>query len=1075
MSPLRTKMSLSQMFGESTQKTMRESVTAPNTLFQLAQWIESIWPIQTRPVFLVHLKRPIPSEQQARVDNHDALLRRYLTTVKACLDSLPPNFAPCAAPENARPKSRSLFSASDFLAALAFQLYPEDRPQARRLAVALGRLSEESPKLLSRTSLPLGKGFEELFEERLTRRFQRLPRGQEFLNSLETHGLTLLEDPARAYRAFEAKFGELSEETRLWLESERRVGLLRFVRRDKTDGKGHIRWYLRADENWKYVLERLGVEGHWATQIKGQPQDAARLLTAYERCFGYDSTEAWSCLESDCEILGGTLTELKETLRESPESFHVGASTLSNEPSVNAEKIEKERDRRFDVVKEEASWSIYEDGKKAPIGSLSLDPSSNGFLDFFEVLDALNDLGSVQLRDPVADSDVARSLRLYLDVLSRKAEGKTRVRMVYVPSEIPHQLGGVPEVGAQFLKDRLERGEREVLLMKLYRRDFKRRMPELLGADVIGIGVYIHNREEIAELCELLREEGFSGRIVLGGPETRSIDDVQENISGWDAIIRGEADDVLGHVLDVFSLFDKGERSEALAGLRSLEGVSVRLGDELFLCHTASRNRSAEVLCPLPFDWRRSHPGRVKMNFSRGCPYLCTFCPNHQGRRFRVGETDELWRFSVFAVADKLALPADLEEKLARRISAALGDELSLALRPALYLMERAWDCADWRSILTEAFVGVIDRRLLEERGQELFIDLLGVDPTLIDPGEKLGGKRELRGLWLYFKSLVLASRQLWRRENVENTVLSRLESVQGPRFTIETSEDNTLVNRRVITEYLAKRLSYGLAEDFLFNPGQNTIRDLMNSRGQADRDFIALLVDQNPFAVAFGADGTSNAVLRQNRKPGYGVEALVAVNKALGAFDVEVANNYILLTPETSFLEAIESFALWLVLPVPWRDYGNSINLRVIKEDTTLTNDEGLIFDPEDEGWDGPFRDPQLKAFIDKWKLSSLLNAEKFLACLREIFLEDSEAGEVLELLVERWQENPEKDGEIKALGSLIVLALQEGRSVGEALFDLRSRVYSEALIGRQCKASLSDLLESTFKGLSSGAKTSV
>ncbi|MDF1661284.1 MAG: hypothetical protein P1V97_05910 [Planctomycetota bacterium] len=1054
---------------------MRESATAPNTLFQLADWIESIWPHQTRPVFLVHLKRPIPSERQARLDSHDALLRRYLKAIEACLSASPPSFACPAEIGSLKPQSRSLFSASDFLASLAFQLYPEEVKEARQLAVALSRLSEESPRLLSRKSLPLGKGFEDLFQERLERRYQWLPDEQAFLDSLEEQGMTFLEEPAQAYEAFEREFGCISEAMKLWLESERRVGLLRFVRRDKTDGKGHIRWYLRADSTWKYVLERLGVEGHWATRIKTDSQAAARLLTAYERCVGYESTENWRLLETRLESLGGTLQDVKNKLREDPEAFHCRDDKPTAEIRMRSEALKDERNWRFDLRKQGDRWTILSGGDATPIASLSLEASSNEVLDFFAVLDALSDLALVGLGDRKMSTSVERALALFLDVLSKKARAKTRVRMVYVPSEIPHQLGGVPEVGAQFLKDRLEKGEREVLLMKLYRRDFQRRMPELLGADVIGIGVYIHNRDDVAELCQLLREAGFSGRIVLGGPETRSIDDVQEDVAGWDAIIRGEADDVLGQVLDVFKLFDNGDRTEALDLLRTLEGVALRQGDQLFLCHTASRNRSDEVLCPLPFDWGRSHPGRVKMNFSRGCPYLCTFCPNHQGRQFRAGETDELWRFSALAVADNLALPPALEQKVARSISAALGDEVDMRLRSALHLMEQAWDRYDWRSLLSGCFADVIDPRLEGKTGSDLFIDLLGLDPTVIDPGPQLHGSRELRALWLYFKTMLLASRQLWRRNPTESPLLEAFESIARPRFTIETSEDNTLVNRRVITEYLAKRLRYDLAGDFLFNPGQNTIRDLMNSRGQADEDFIALLVDQNPFAVAFGADGTSNAVLRQNRKPGYGVEALVAVNKALGRFEVEVANNYILLTPETSFLEAMESFALWLVLPVPWRDYGNSMNLRVIKEDTTLTNDEGLIFDPDDEGWDGPFRDPQLKAFIEKWKLSSLLNRSKFLASLRRIFLEDEEAAVALELLVERWQENPEKDGEMKALAGLIAWGRRDGQSVGEALFDLRSRVYSEALIDRQCKASLSDLLESTFKGLSSGAKTSV
>lgn len=1020
----------------------------------------------------------MPSEQSARLDSHNALLRRYLKAVEDCLKAECPLLTPPTELVKRKPERRSLFASSDLCAELALHLYPQNSARALELAVALARLSEESPRLLSRRSLPLGRGFEDLYEERVRRRFEKYQERAGLRAILEEHGQVFLEEPGRAYEIFEEERGPLTDSEKGWLELERRAGLLNFVRRDKTDGQGHIRWYLRPDKQWTYVLERLGVEGYWSIPCPDQIPAGAQLVSAYERCFGANDPQGWQRLEVSGALPVGEMGELKSWLRDHTDSYRCVPLNLNNdraqEKVSEKEQINKVKElgQGFELRQGEDSWGLYGQGKE-PITTLSMDPSENELIEFFERLDALDDLGSTSFSEGRGEAILGQSLDLALRILRERPRGKTRVRMIYVPSEIPHQLGGVPEVGAQFLKDRLEQGAREVLGMKVYRRDFERRLPELLGADVIGVGVYIHNRDDVAELCRLLRERGFVGRIILGGPETRSIDRVQQEISGWDGIIRGEADEVLGALLDVFDLFEEGKRSEALTLLGTLKGCSLCFEGELFLCHTAARNRSAEVICPLPFDWQRTRPDRVKMNFTRGCPYLCTFCPNHQGRRFRAGESDELWRYSVLAVADRLALPKSVEERIARGITRALGQEHPLPLRPALYLMELAWDRCDWGARLRGLFGDLIDPRLYSDDGA-LFKGLLGLDWSVFEVGP-VTSRRALRALWLSFKARLLASRQLYRRDASESSVLRSLEDVKAPRWTIETSEDNTLVNRRVIREYLAKRLEYGFSGDFLFNPGQNTIRDLMNSHGGADEEFIALLVKDNPFSVAFGADGTSNAVLRQNRKPGYGVEALVAVNKALGRYEVEAANNYILLTPETTFLEALESFALWLVLPVPWRDYGNSINLRVIKEDTTLTNDEGLIFDPEDEGWDGPFRDPELRAFVEKWELSSLLNKETFLNRLRSIFLEDKGSQGLLELLVERWQENPEKDGEIRALSGLISLGRSEGQSVGEALFDLRSRVYREALVDGRCRASLSDLLASTLKGPSSGAKTSV
>ena len=66
--------------------------------------------------------------------------------------------------------------------------------------------------------------------------------------------------------------------------------------------------------------------------------------------------------------------------------------------------------------------------------------------------------------------------------------------------------------------------------MTLDAADMKRRRVELLGADVIGLSTYLTNYNHITEQVNLLREAGFAGRIVLGGPHLREIDLIQEEI-----------------------------------------------------------------------------------------------------------------------------------------------------------------------------------------------------------------------------------------------------------------------------------------------------------------------------------------------------------------------------------------------------------------------------------------------------------------------------------------------------------------------------------------------------------------
>jgi hypothetical protein len=1069
---------------------MHDTVKVSSELTLLANFLKGLSLGTSLSSLLLLLRGPIPGVKEAKLDAHKAVLRTSLQAIEAACHDL--TFE-CSDLSKTLEASPTLASACDLFIELSLLLCTK-HTQARRLGLALARLHEEGPRLLARSSRSLGRGFEPLFEQRLKCRFSYFPEHTQEPRELDRCWQLLLEEPEEAYERLEQSLERsLTAKDREWIELERRAGLLRFVRRDKTDSQGHIRWYLRPDSKYDYVLDRLGVEGHWFLPHCKDVKRGSAAVTAFERVFGHSAKpgQAWNELCCDKSLWSPRDKSLWSP-RQARQQLRREPALLSHKVSINHEAMvpcgqRKERSQRSWSVKLHLTKTEVElHCNKAVVAALPREAGESALIEFFDVLDAVSDLAPIEACDDLATTALGSWLVAFLSVLTSRARAldqrqgghraSRRVRLLYLPSDIPHQLGGVPEVGAQFLRDRLERSSRDCLFIKMERRDFHRRLPELLGADVVGIGVYIHNREQVAELCDRLRSSGYQGRIVLGGPETRSIEDVQEQIPGWDAIIRGEADEVLGDVLDVFDSFDAGDEAAALAKALRLSGVSLRLGTALLLCHTASRNRSSDLLCPLPFEWRASPESLLKMNFSRGCPYLCNFCPNHQGRSFRAGTSDELWRFSVLAVGSQLRWPEEAQKSVASAILKELGVAAPALLRPALHIMLRGQLSGAVVLAIMEALRAWIDPVFRSPEGRQALHRSLGLSSWLsLEKTDKALSVRELRAYWLQCQCMVLASRQLWREEGSHKERLRRLKECQGQRFTIETSEDNTLVNRAVIKEYLSKRDFYGLSGDFLFNPGQNTIRDLMTGDGQVDEDFIALLVRENPFAVAFGADGTSNAVLRQNRKPGYGVRALVAVNKALGKYDIEVANNYILLTAETSLLEAVESFVLWLLLPISWRDYGSSINLRVIKEETTLTNDEGLLFDPTDAGWDVPIRDKDLQSLIDRWDLSSLLSAAEFLDRLTVILEKDELARGLLPTLFERWRLDVDGDREMKALAALLEISLNDGCSLLEALWKVRARVQSEALINGRTRQSLEDLFDSTYKQPSKASRTSV
>jgi hypothetical protein len=869
---------------------------------------------------LTLLHGPIPSARDCLLDAHSRLLATHLHgiggTLRAVTTFLKANLS--EAPGIVLSQRAAIEEVNDAVALWLLE-WLKPRPElALRLAVATARLLEDGPMLLpqARRLRPLGRGFERLFKERWRRRFALLPDHREHLLVPRKHLMVLMQEPDQGLARVEEDLGRpLSGGDRRWLEAERQVAMLRFVRRSKTDG-GHIRWYLKKDSHQRVVLASYGTRGHRVVPDKQGRTIVDPPPTPDELVLRADDT---------------------------------GVRLLDGGSIIAQSRYGAEEDE---------------------------------LLSFLEVVECVGDLHPPVDRMGERDDREVSLIRAIVRAATSNT-GKT-LRLLYVPSAIEHELGGSPLIGLDFLRDRMEREGTRVRILTLPCHEFHRRRHELLGADAVGIGVYIHNVAEVAELVALLRESGYRGRIVLGGPQLRDIDQVWSAVKGWDALIRGEAEDVLPEVLEILDDVDG-----LLDRVHSLRGVAIRNGRSLILCDTATRNRAGSIRCPLPFQWMRGKAKRMlQMNFTRGCPYLCTFCPNHQGQLYRAGPIDELWRYTVLAAADDLELPAAVEHEVLRRIEQHVGLD-SVSLPMALHLLLRTPCDATALRRICEPLAGPPDAFELSS-------------PRLV-PGPLTPW--QIKQYWLHAKAAVLAT----------------VPAPDKPPFVLMTSEDNTLVNRATIREYLRLRKRHGLDRYVVFNPGQNTVWDLTDGAGNADETYIAELVDGNPFAVALGVDGPSNPVIRQNRKPRYGVQEVLAVNRALAKHGVRVANNYIMLTPETDLLEAVEAFALFLLLPISWRDYGQSINLRVIKEPGTLAHDEGLLFAPNDEGYDEPLRFREVRDLLSRWGLSSRVSTADIRPLLWRMLREDRVVAARLPHVVQRWRRDYDADPELAALGELL------------------------------------------------------
>jgi hypothetical protein len=974
---------------------------------------------QTLSQLLDLLNGGLPPEDLAAIDPRAALTRRHLLAIaRAAGDSVNDvrisNSNVPASPLTGRD------ALGDRLALLFIHSAGEER--GRALGAAVARLLEDAPRICDRRYASLGTGFENRLDHRWALRAALLPSNVALLESFERHRLRAMQDPASTRREIEADAGVSIPSP--WFEAERFAATLAFIRSQEKTVNGDIRWRVERDPDHGFVLQHLGWTGHW---ILGNLADA-NLIPSYLRS---SSEEGFSSVRAE------------EKLR----------AYVSIDPSAGRREAEP---ATLDVGPQSRLTSVV-DGQRRVVATLSSEPDASELLKFVRQIVRVANGRAIDVSPP--DDSSHQPLRGVFEkavALGRHRTART-VRLVYVLADSSHPLEGVPDVGAAFVRDALEQAEMDAEVVHILPAEFEDRISELLGADIVGVGVYIHNRDFVAGLTRRLRTLGYDGLILLGGPEARDIERVMWHVPGWNAIIAGDAEHVVLKVIDALDLLNEGATAEALQAAAKLRGVVLRRRDGLvLLCDAASRNHTSRIECPLPYNC--AVPGaRLTMNFTRGCPYECSFCPNHQGRRHVVGSPDALWLYTIRALADSMALPDDVQAEVQQRAAQLLGIDddapvpvlLELCWRRSLGAMELAY--------LLEPLRDATDPAVRESPA--LMSELIDIALDLREawmPQEPVISNWLARKFWLDAKLGLFAS-MLYRARSSGQSPVPPHEP-----FAIQTSEDNTLANKRKILDYLARGTELGLRGPFFrFDPGQNTVKDLLNTTGKPDLGLIQALAQPGEFRVALGVDGTSNAILRQNLKPGYKVCHVLAVNKALRQHRATVENNYILLTPESSLLDAIESFLLFILTPVPWRYYGErNINFRVITEDTTRATDESILHDPEKNEWNVPFRDPELAAFIERLGFSSLMSREAFIDLVWQALREEPAAG-LLDLVVQRWSRNLDDDPELAALASLLGEARQSLRSDWQTAFRAVARyVKAHALDERGTIATFADLM---------------
>jgi radical SAM superfamily enzyme YgiQ (UPF0313 family) len=377
-----------------------------------------------------------------------------------------------------------------------------------------------------------------------------------------------------------------------------------------------------------------------------------------------------------------------------------------------------------------------------------------------------------------------------------------------------------------------------------------------LKPDLLGVSVYIWNREMTLALCSKLKRGMPELVIVLGGPEV-SFDSEErlKNNPELDAIVVGEGEETFTELVRALGSGENVEGLKAVPGLayRSKPGIVTTPPRPVIvnLDETASPYQGDGVR---PADWEELKNRTVYLEGSRGCPNTCQYCLSSVQPRVRYFSWER-----VRKDLDALVANGVTQVKFVDRTFNSSPERAQVLWE---YLLEQYDQNASWRKTRFHFEIGA-DRltpknlELLQQVPQGYFQFEIGVQST--NPATRKAIRRSMD--WEHLQRNVVTLRE-WNNIHLHLDLIAGLPHESYQRFRDSFNDVYRLRPHRLQLGFLKLLKGSGLREsaaDYGYQYSPHPPYEVLESGDLSFREILRLrliedLVEKyhNPGRFAF-------------------------------------------------------------------------------------------------------------------------------------------------------------------------------------------------------------------------------